>query len=304
MDSCRNELNLSRTAEVTIEANPGTTDQANFSGFLQAGINRISIGAQSFANSQLISLGRIHDAHTAVDAIRIAKQAGFENINVDLMYALPKQELTVALHDVEQAIDLNPNHISYYQLTIEPHTSFYRQPPVLPNSQASWDIQEAGMQLLAEHGYQQYEVSAYATPGNECVHNKNYWQFGDYLGIGAGAHQKISYALPTSITRSEKPKHPQQYMQHIKEGTAAKQTNTLSDEDIIFEFMMNALRLRQGFSKQQFESHTGLSAKSLTTSLQTHIDAGLLVSEGDRIRCSKRGYELLDDVLQNWLPNA
>ena len=160
------------------------------------------------------------------------------------------------------------------------------------------------MELLAKHGYQQYEVSAYAKPGNECAHNKNYWRFGDYLGIGAGAHQKLSHALPTSITRSEKPKHPQQYIKHINESIALVQTHTLSEQDIIFEFMLNALRLKHGFTRQQFESHTGLSAKSLTTSLQTHVDEGLLVHESDRIRCSKRGYEFLDDVLQSWLPQA
>jgi putative oxygen-independent coproporphyrinogen III oxidase len=302
MNSFRNKLTLSNTAEITIEANPGTTDQENFSGFLEAGVNRISIGAQSFSNSLLKRLGRIHDAPAAIDAVHTAQQAGFENINVDLMFALPEQQLSTALHDIEQAIELNPTHISYYQLTIEPNTSFYRQPPPLPNSQTSWEIQQAGMDSLAKHGYQQYEVSAYAQQGYQCVHNTNYWQFGDYLGIGAGAHQKLSFDLPNTITRCEKPKHPQQYMKHINEGKSRTQAHTLSEQDIIFEFMLNALRLKYGFTQQQFESHTGLSIKKITTHLQTHIDEGLLVNESDRIHCTKRGYKFLDDVLQSWLP--
>jgi oxygen-independent coproporphyrinogen-3 oxidase len=302
MSSFRNELTLSSTAEITIEANPGTTDQENFSGFLEAGINRISIGAQSFSNTQLKSLGRIHDAHTAINAVQTAQQAGFENINVDLMYALPEQKLSTALHDIEQAIELSPTHISYYQLTIEPNTSFYRQPPVLPNSQASWEIQQAGMGLLDQHGYQQYEVSAYAKQDRQCIHNTNYWQFGDYLGIGAGAHQKLTIDLPNIITRCEKPKHPQQYMKHINEAKSPTQTHTLSEQDVIFEFMLNALRLKNGFTQQQFESHTGLSIKKIASPLQNHIDEGLLINESNRIYCTQRGYKFLDDVLQSWLP--
>lgn len=300
--SLKNELTLSHTAEITIEANPGASDQENFSGFLEAGINRISIGAQSFSNTQLKSLGRIHDAQTAIAAVNTAQQAGFENINIDLMYALPEQELSTALHDIEQAIALNPTHISYYQLTIEPNTSFYRQPPVLPNSQTSWEIQQAGMELLAMHGYQQYEVSAYAQQGSQCIHNLNYWQFGDYLGIGAGAHQKLSVTLPNEITRCEKPKHPQQYMKHIQQGKIAVQTHTLSEQDILFEFMLNALRLKHGFTLQQFESHTGLSFKKIASLLQSQLDEGFLTKENDRIHCTARGYKFLDDVLQSWLP--
>lgn len=303
MSSFRNELTLSDTAEITIEANPGTTDQENFSGFLEAGINRISIGAQSFSNTQLKSLGRIHNADAAIDAMQTAQHAGFSNINIDLMFALPEQKLSAALHDIEQAIDLKPTHISYYQLTIEPNTSFYRQPPVLPNNQASWEIQQAGMNLLAQHGYQQYEVSAYAKQDYQCIHNTNYWQFGDYLGIGAGAHQKLTIDAPNSITRCEKPKHPQQYMKHIIEAKSPIHTQTLSEQDIIFEFMLNALRLKYGFTQQQFESHTGLPIQKIATPLQTHIDEGLLVKESDRIHCTTRGYRFLDDVLQSWLPN-
>ncbi|QMU61824.1 MAG: radical SAM family heme chaperone HemW [Gammaproteobacteria bacterium] len=309
IDAIRNELNLNPTAEITIEANPGTTDQENFSGFRAAGVNRISIGVQSFTNTQLKKLGRIHDAQNAINAVNIAKQAGFENINIDLMYALPQQNLTTALHDIEQAIRLNPTHISYYQLTIEPNTSFYRQPPRLPDNQESWEIQQSGMELLANHGYQQYEVSAYAKDDFQCMHNTNYWQFGDYLGIGAGAHQKLTQQSstmhePNSITRCEKPKHPQQYMRYINEGKPSLGTHTLIEEDIIFEFMLNALRLKHGFTKQQFELHTGLPIEIINEPLQSHISEGLLVITNDNIHCSGRGYRFLDDVLQNWLPQA
>ncbi|MFK7815156.1 MAG: radical SAM family heme chaperone HemW [Gammaproteobacteria bacterium] len=307
MDAIRNQLTLNASAEITIEANPGTTDQENFLGFRAAGINRISIGVQSFTDSQLQKLGRIHNANNAINAVNTAKQAGFENINIDLMYALPQQDIAAALYDIEQAIQLNPTHISYYQLTIEPNTSFYRQPPSLPDSQASWEIQQNGMELLAEHGYQQYEVSAYARDGNQCLHNINYWQFGDYLGIGAGAHQKLtlknaSERPPNRITRCEKPKHPQQYMRSINEAQSTLAFHTLTEKDIIFEFMLNALRLKQGFTKQQFELHTGIPIESINQPLQAHISEGLLVMTNDTIHCSDRGYRFLDDVLQNWLP--
>jgi len=302
LSTAKDLVNFADDIEITIEANPGTTDQANFSGFREAGVNRISIGVQSFTNPQLKSLGRIHDANTAIESVRTAQQAGFENINIDLMYALPQQDIQAALYDVEQAIDLHPNHISYYQLTIEPNTSFYRQPPRLPNSQTSWDIQKAGMDLLAQHGYQQYEVSAYAKNGHQCKHNINYWQFGDYLGIGAGAHQKLSHSLPDSISRCEKPKHPQQYIRYITDNKSLSESEPLTQQDIIFEFMLNALRLKHGFSKQLFEQHTGLSVKIIEQTLQTHITDGLLLQDEDRIFCSERGYGFLDDVLQSWLP--
>ncbi len=295
------QLELADNIEITIEANPGTADEKNFSGFREAGVNRISIGAQSFADSQLQSLGRIHDAQTAINSVQAAQQAGFENINIDLMYALPQQNVTTALKDIEQAISLQPTHISYYQLTIEPNTSFYRQPPRLPDSQVSWEMQQAGMDLLAKHGYQQYEVSAYGKQGYQCVHNINYWQFGDYLGIGAGAHQKLSFDLPNAIYRCEKPKHPQQYMRSVNTKTS---NHTLTEEDIIFEFMLNALRLKHGFTIRQFELHTGLSIELIDDPLQANISEDLLVMDQNRIYCSNRGYKFLDDILQSWLPES
>ncbi|MEM7401440.1 MAG: radical SAM family heme chaperone HemW [Pseudomonadota bacterium] len=304
LNSTQDLLNISKLAEITIEANPGTLDQENFAGFHDAGINRISIGVQSFANLQLQQLGRIHDAQAAIESVRVAKQVGFENINIDLMYALPGQNEHTALNDVEQAIELQPTHISYYQLTLEPNTAFYRQPPSLPDSQTSWDIQQTGVKLLADHGYNQYEVSAYAQNKSQCAHNKNYWQFGDYIGIGAGAHQKLTLSSKNSIQRCEKPKHPQQYMNTMLKTDYSIPSHTLLYEDIVFEFMLNALRLKQGFSKQQFEAHTGLKMATIAENIETQVRAGLLVKEADNIRCSDQGYRFLDDLQQTWLPQA
>ncbi len=298
----KDHLTLANDVEISIEANPGTFDQQNFVGFRNAGINRISIGVQSFSDSKLQELGRIHNAQTALAAVRAAKHAGFENINIDLMYALPKQTLQEAAYDVEQAIALNPTHISYYQLTIEPNTSFYRHPPCLPNDEHSWDMQQQGVSLLAEHGYQQYEVSAFAKNKYLCVHNSNYWQFGDYVGIGAGAHQKVSCFESGTITRSEKPRHPQQFIRQAFDDVAMGAAQLLTHKDLVFEFLLNALRLKHGFSRKQFENHTGLGYTKLLTQLESLENDGLLIIDKDRIRCSERGYRFLDEVLQRLLP--
>ena len=296
------QLILASDVEITIEANPGTLDQQNFAGFRHAGVNRISIGVQSFCDTQLRELGRIHDAQAAKDAVLAARQAGFENINIDLMYALPKQSLLEAAYDIEQAMALNPTHISYYQLTIEPNTRFYQHPPRLPNSELSWDMQQQGVHLLAQHGFQQYEVSAYARDKFSCVHNSNYWQFGDYLGIGAGAHQKISDAENDTIWRSEKPPHPQQYMQQILRAERLEAAQRLRHEDLVFEFLLNALRLRHGFNRQLFERHTGLAYAGIHPQLKSLQEEGLLIMENDHIYCSEKGYRFLDELLQRLIP--
>ncbi len=304
LNSIKELISFKENIEITIEANPGTMDQENFIGFREAGVNRISIGAQSFANQQLQKLGRIHNSQDAINSVQAARQAGFENINIDLMYALPKQTLQAAMEDLEIAISLSPSHISYYQLTLEPNTHFYRQPPQLPDSQTSWDIQQAGMNLLSQNDYIQYEVSAYAKEKKECVHNKNYWQFGDYLGIGAGAHQKISLSVPNTIVRCEKPKHPQQYIHTIEDEYKIIQINTLNKQDIVFEFLLNTLRLKHGFTERLFNLHTGLAIQTVHKKLQTQAEEGLLIIDNNGIRCSERGYRFLDNILQNWLPEA
>ncbi len=295
------ETTLAHLAEITIEANPGTLDQQNFTGFRRAGVNRISIGVQSFNDAMLHALGRIHDAHAAKQAVRMARQAGFENINIDLMYALPGQTLAQARQDVEQAIALQPAHISYYQLTLEPHTRFYRYPPALPDSELSWAMQQQGIRRLARHGWQQYEVSAHAPDRSRCVHNLNYWQFGDYLGIGAGAHQKISFDN-ARVVRSAKSRNPQQYMEQTLSGTPVKPEPPLHPDELVFEFLLNTLRLKSGFTRQQFEQHTGLPFASLVPKLQALLLENLLVMQEDRVCCSTTGYRFLDDLLQRLLP--
>jgi oxygen-independent coproporphyrinogen-3 oxidase len=208
----KQQVSLQTDCEITLEANPGTFDSAKFQAFRELGINRLSIGIQSFNDKHLKKLGRVHDANEAVNAVKIAAQAGFANLNLDLMFGLPDQNLSDALSDVNTALSLRPTHISFYQLTLEPNTYFYKFPPKLPEDDAIYALQKASQQLLAEHSYQQYEISAYAQPGFQSRHNRNYWQFGDYLGIGAGAHGKISQALPGSIIRTAKPKSPEQYL--------------------------------------------------------------------------------------------
>lgn len=296
------DLWLADDAEITIEANPDSLDQQNFTGFRRAGVNRISIGAQSFHNDLLRRLGRIHDAQAALDAVSTARAAGFENINIDLMYALPEQTLQAAGHDVQQAVSLHPAHISYYQLTIEPDTHFYRHRPRLPDDELGWEMQRQGVELLAQHGFRQYEVSAYARDSFACVHNRNYWRFGDYIGIGAGAHQKISDMKKGVVLRSEKPRHPRQYMRQILAGEPLKPPRVLDERDVQFEFLLNALRLQQGFSPRQFERHTGLDYASLHPQLEPLLEEDLLTVENGHVQCSKQGYRFLDELLQGLLP--
>ncbi len=300
LDEINKKLTLASTIEITLEANPGTLDQKNFFGFHAAGVNRISIGTQSFSNTHLSVLGRVHDNQAAIDAVNVAKKAGFKNINIDLMHGLPQQSLQEAKYDIQQALTLEPNHISYYQLTIEPNTRFYQHPPALPTTELCWEIQEQGKALLAEHGYQQYEVSAYAQDQYFCRHNQNYWQFGDYLGIGAGAHQKLSYE--NEIVRSDKPPHPQQYMRSITDGNSHP-VKKLAKDEIEFEFLLNALRLTSGFRIPMYELHTGLQYESLQIRLNALFDQGLLLQIDDRICCSEQGYRYLDTVLQHVLPD-
>lgn len=220
------------------------------------------------------------------------------------MYALPGQTLKQARHDVEQAIALTPSHISYYQLTLEPHTHFYRHPPTLPDGELGWAIQQQGTDLLTLHGWQQYEISAYAKDQFRCIHNVNYWQFGDYLGIGAGAHQKISFDK-TGVRRSEKPKNPLQYMEQVlNDPPAGFVCHPLAHDELIFEFLLNSLRMKSGFTRQLFECNTGLPFGQLAAKLQALLQEGLIVRQGDGLRCSETGYRYLDDLLLRLLPEA
>lgn len=256
LQGCAERLNFSEDIEITLEANPGAAEQNRFQGYHAAGVNRLSIGVQSFADKQLQQLGRIHSAKEAKQAYAAARAAGFDNINLDLMYALPQQNVAEALSDLEQAIALAPEHISHYQLTLEPGTVFANKPPPVPDDETTWDMQQTCQDRLDKAGYQQYEVSAYAQPKRECQHNLNYWRFGDYLGIGAGAHGKLTTQTnkATIIRRARRP-HPANYMQTA--GSAAALQNNAVVSDPVGDFMLNAVRLQEGFTRQQFEQTTG-----------------------------------------------
>jgi oxygen-independent coproporphyrinogen-3 oxidase len=302
MSVLRSHLNLQANIEVTMEANPGTVDSARFRTFRESGVNRLSIVVQSFNEKKLKTLGRIHSSEDADLAFITARNAGFENINIDLMFALPGQTLSEALDDLKAAIKLQPEHISWYQLTIEPNTIFYSQPPELPDDDLCWKIQESGKELLESHGYRQYEISAYAR-GVELrsQHNLNYWSFGDYLAVGAGAHGKISTAQ--SIGRYAKPANPLQYMQSLEEAAPDTELTKLNERERMFEFMLNALRLTDGFDQDLFQRRTGLAAETLLKKLTASEEKGLIeeVSSGFW-RVTNLGQRFLNDLQAEFLP--
>ncbi len=284
--------------EITLEANPGTFEQAKFSAYRGLGINRLSIGIQSFQEAKLKALGRIHNGDEAIRAADMARQAGFDNFNMDLMHGLPDQSAEDALGDLQQAIDLKPTHLSWYQLTLEPNTVFWNQPPTLPEDDILWDIQEAGQSLLAQHGFAQYEVSAYAQPGKPARHNLNYWSFGDFIGIGAGAHGKLSHP-DGRIVRTWKTRLPKDYLNPAKPFQAGEKL--LSVEELPFEFLMNALRLTNGVDAALFSQRTGLSLDSLTNARQQAEQRGLLQADPARLVATEHGQLFLNDLLQYFL---
>ena len=284
--------------EITLEANPGTFEQEKFVAYRKLGINRLSIGIQSFQQEKLEALGRIHNGDEAVRAAGMARQAGFDNFNLDLMHGLPDQSLDDALSDLRQAIALKPTHISWYQLTLEPNTVFWNQPPVLPEDDTLWDIQEAGQALLAEHGYAQYEVSAYAQAGRPARHNLNYWSFGDFIGIGAGAHGKLSHP-DGRIVRTWKTRLPKDYLSPAKSFQAGEKS--LSNDEMPFEFLMNALRLTAGVESRLYPERTGLSLETLAEGRREAEQSGLLQVEPSRLAATERGQLFLNDLLQQFL---
>ncbi|MEN8204662.1 MAG: radical SAM family heme chaperone HemW [Pseudomonadota bacterium] len=304
LSEVRARIPLKPGAEITLEANPGTVDQARFSGFREAGINRLSMGVQSFQNDLLSAIGRIHDSREAVIAIESARRAGFENFNLDLMFGLPAQTTAQALLDLQTAMELQPAHLSWYELTIEPNTWFYRHPPPRPDDEALWDMQSEGGALLNDAGYQRYEVSAYAQQGRQCRHNLNYWQFGDYLGIGAGAHAKISNAATQTITRTSKEKHPQTYLEAAHDKARISTTTELSADDVILEFAMNSLRLDSGFTRAAFTATTSLPFAVIETHLQSAIENEWLTENNGRIKTTTKGQRYLNELLQLWMPEA
>ncbi len=294
----RQYLDFSSDCEVTLEANPATVEHDNFEGYLAAGINRLSLGVQSFNPTHLQTLGRIHSQQDAFNAIQLAKTAGFSNFNLDLMHGLPQQDLSQALEDIDCALSFHPTHLSWYQLTIEPNTAFYRQPPALPDDDILWAIQEAGQQKLAQAGFQQYEVSAYSQQ-RPSKHNLNYWQFGDYLAIGAGAHGKVT--TPEGIFRYRKTRLPKDYLAAAPQQQARLGLEKIVTEDLYFEFMMNALRLKNGVPIDYFQQRTGLAWSDLLTQIQPAINKQWLTLDTQHIKCTDLGFNYLNDVLSLFL---
>jgi len=296
----RERLPLRPRMEITMEANPGTFEQERFSAYREAGINRLSIGVQSFNDAHLKALGRIHGANEAQKSAEIAKKAGFDNFNLDLMFGLPQQTIEEALSDLQQAIDCQPSHISWYQLTIEENTLFHHSPPVLPKDDLLWDMQQQGQNLLAEAGYNQYEVSAYARENKRCQHNINYWQFGDYLGIGAGAHGKLS--MPDGVvTRHTKYRHPEKYMQSALEKAPRSSEKVLTEQDLCFEYMLNIVRLKQSFTQVDFEARTRLPFSTIEKKLSKTIEDGLMEVLEGKYSTTEKGWAFLNDVMEQFL---
>jgi len=289
--------------EVTLETNPGTAEHGRFDRYLAAGVNRISFGIQSFDDGCLERLGRIHDSREAEAAVKLAQDAGFDNFNLDLMYALPGQTLAMAEHDLERAFALQPAHVSHYQLTLEPNTIFFSRPPKgLPDDDHAWDMQAHCQALLAAAGFEHYEVSAYARPGRQCAHNLNYWRFGDYLGVGAGAHGKISLGADQSILRRWKVKHPTRYLETAGSAAAIGGDESIAAQNRPFEYMLNTLRLREGFRLIDFSARTGLPAEVIAAPLQQAVAKGWLhLDDQGQVTPTELGRRFTNDVIELFL---
>ena len=296
-DGLNERLSISKNIEITLEANPGTFEVEKFSEFRKAGINRLSVGVQSFKDNQLKFLGRIHSGSDALRAISEAKKVGFDNLNIDLMYGLKDQTIDMCLEDVMQAIELKPSHISFYQLTLEPNTLFAKYPPKLPIDEKIWDMGEQGAELLNQNGFRQYEVSAYSERPSE--HNINYWKFGDYIGIGAGAHGKITDVESQQIFRTLKPKSPKDYLSKMQAGVDISTKKEV--DNVAFEFMLNSLRLKDGFSSSLFESRTGLLIESLGFELGRAENLGLLENKNNWIKPTSKGFNFLNELQEIFL---
>jgi oxygen-independent coproporphyrinogen-3 oxidase len=301
LDGVRGAIDCVPDLEVTLEANPGTAEAERFQHYRQAGVNRLSIGIQSFDDGKLQALGRIHNRQEALTAVKQAQDCGFNSINLDLMFGLPQQTAEQALDDVATATALNPGHISYYQLTLEPNTLFHNTPPPLPDEELLWQIESSGQQALAEAGYRQYEVSAFSREGMECRHNINYWQFGDYIGIGAGAHGKITHP-DRRVERRWRLRDPEGYL--TKAGTAEGLAGSklLGSADLITEFMLNALRLHDGVPPELFTQRTGLALEEIEGRLQQAVERGLLHYSAEAIRPSANGRRFVNELVALFLP--
>ncbi|GAA6205253.1 MULTISPECIES: radical SAM family heme chaperone HemW [Thalassotalea] len=285
--------------EITLEANPGTVEAEKFIGFFNAGVSRLSVGVQSFESDKLIKLGRIHDSQQAKNAANLADSCGVQSFNLDLMHGLPNQTIANALDDLKTAISLNPRHLSWYQLTIEPNTAFHSKPPKLPMDETLWKIQDKGFELLAQAGYQQYEISAFSQQGYQCQHNLNYWKFGDYLGIGCGAHGKISDVAQQTIYRTVKVKHPKGYLDQSR--AHLDHLNIVEQSELPFEYMMNRLRLFSSFTLNEYQEATGLAADTIITILHQAKAKNLMENQDDSWRVTQQGHRYLNDLLEMFL---
>ncbi len=293
-------LPFATDAEITMEANPGTVEHGRFAGYARAGINRVSLGAQSFDAGALKALGRIHGPGEIGAAVSELVAAGIGNFNLDLMYGLPGQTVEGALSDVEAAIELEPAHLSHYQLTLEPGTAFFHRPPVLPVDDLAWEMQTECQQFIAAAGFEHYEVSAYSRAGRQCRHNLNYWRYGDYLGIGAGAHGKIT--LDGRITRTEKPRSPREYLSGG--GMRGSIRRNIDPAELPFEFMLNALRLTEGFETRDFERQTGLDGAVIEPAMARLHARGLLERSAGHVRPTELGFRFLNDLQSEFLADA
>jgi putative oxygen-independent coproporphyrinogen III oxidase len=298
LSAIRARLNINSGIEITLEANPGTAEAEKFKGFREAGINRLSIGVQSFNDIYLNVLGRIHDASEALHAIELAKDVSFDNFNIDLMFGLPEQSIDDALHDLEIAVSQSPTHISWYQLTIEPNTVFFSKPPKVPSDDVSWQMQERGQLYLAEKGYKQYEISAYAKDNKVAEHNMNYWEFGDYLGIGAGAHGKITNVAEGKIERFTRHKIPKRYIELAGSASVITEIRKLERTDLPLEFMMNALRLTEGVATNFFLQRTGLPIKIVEKEMLYAAERKLLEWNINKIQPLIQGQRYLNELLE------
>ena len=299
LSAIEQSVGFSADIEITMEANPGTFEMEKFRDFRHAGINRLSLGIQSFNKNYLNTLGRVHDDVEALTAASNVRKAGFDNFNLDLMFGLPQQGIDEALADLRSALAVEPEHLSWYQLTIEPNTVFYSKPPSLPEDDLLGDMQEAGVELLSAQGFSRYEVSAFSKPNKQSIHNLNYWRFGDYLGIGAGAHGKITLPAEQQIIRTRKIRQPASYLEHTDNTLAGCETITTAELPI--EFMMNALRLSAGTEESLFQQRTGLPISEIAGSLQRLRNAGLLRKEN--LATTDKGFNFLNNVLAEFMPD-
>ena len=300
MAALRSRLTFYHNTEVTMEANPGSAEADRFKAYRESGVNRLSIGVQSFDDKKLKALGRVHNSIEALNAVAMAKDAGFDEINIDLMFGLPDQSIDEALSDLEIAMDLQPTHLSWYQLTIEPNTVFYSKPPALPKDDLLWDMQQQGQTYISDRGFNQYEISAYARKGenHQCQHNRNYWQFGDYLGIGAGAHGKLTHVAEGKIERYARHRLPQKYVDKVTQSSAITETRLLSRDELPLEFMMNLLRLNEGFHPSLFIEHTGLPLSQIQKQLEVAEEKALIEWNINKIKPTESGHRYLNDLIQ------